>query len=85
MAKKIPEYYDILGRELAVGDCVVVDEHVWKIAKFNAKTMSVSPLNKRPGYKMRGRVKYKYYYGTQVAKVPEEEVMMWILKNPGAG
>jgi hypothetical protein len=84
MAKPVPEYYDILGRKLEVGDCIVVDEHVWKIAKFNAKTMSASPLNKRAGYKPRGG-KFKYYYGLQVAKVPEEDVMMWILKNPGLG
>ena len=71
--------FDLLGRELAVDDCVVFESAVWKIVKFNAKTITVMPIIARKDY--RGNPKKSYVYGIQIVKVPAEDVTMWLLKK----
>jgi len=68
-------HHDILGRELSVGDFVTNDHRVYRIEKFTAKMVTVTPAlaPKNPNL--------IHKYGSELTLVPEQDVMLWMLKK----
>ena len=69
---------DIIGRELAVGDCVSWEGGVYKIKKFTPKMVAIENL--RPMRWSKSGPCHKY--ASELTLLPEQDVMLWILKNP---
>lgn len=73
-------FYDILGREIKLGDCVTVDSKVYRITRFTKKMVALEGLNstsKRAAWRSRELMKYSH----DVTLVPEQDVMLWLLKQ----
>ena len=75
-------HHDILGRELSVGDFVTNDHRVYRIEKFTAKMVTVTPAcSGTPGIIMNGKYKPIHKYSSELTLVPEQDVMLWMLKK----
>ena len=78
MTKDIPEHKDVLGQQLAVGDCVVYpvsnSMYVGVITKFNPKMVKVKRVGSRSSWEQNK-------YPADLAKVSGAEVTMYLLKN----
>ena len=66
---------DIIGRELNVGDFVSTGCDVCQIVKFTAKmavVKKVDPPSPNAVY---------HKYGTELTKLPEADVLLWLIKK----
>ena len=79
MAKEAPTHHDLIGRELAIGDCVAFPAYnglcIGTIAKLNPKMVGVRNI------KLSSRSKNQLKYPNDLVKLDGPEVTFYLLKN----
>lgn len=81
MAKELPVHYDLIGRELAVGDCVAFPGYnslsIGTVVKLNPKMIGVVNIKSK-----RSRAQLKY--PGDLVKLDGPDVTFYLLKNTGS-
>ena len=76
---------DILGRGLSVGDFVTCDINVYRIEKFTTKMVTVVLALAPKTLPIKNPTKKSnpiHKYSSELTFVPEQDVILWLLKQP---